>query len=122
MKTLRMFTIILLAVLVISTWAPVPAYAQTAGSDFTAAELAKLSVVNHTGGTLFIRFSGTRGYSFSTSQQGRTTFGSTIASGKYRVTVWTSACKGNLTFKRTAKGGATVKLPAVECMPSQSIY
>jgi hypothetical protein len=47
MKTLRLFTIAMLAVLVISTWAPFPAYAQPSVSspdtligDLAAAKLA----------------------------------------------------------------------------------
>jgi hypothetical protein len=101
MKTLRLFTIVLLAVLVISSWAPAPAYAQPSDSP-------------KTGGTLFISFSGDRGYSFSTSNQGKTTFEAVILPGKYTVTVRTSACSGTLTYKKTVKGG-TVGLPPFVC-------
>ena len=107
MKSLRLFTIVLLAVLVISSWAPVPAYAKPSDTaptsttsllaDLARTKLARLRVTNRTGGTLYISFSGARGYSFSTSSQGKTTFDSVIQPGKYTVTVRTSACGGSLT-------------------------
>src|SRR5512138_334879 len=118
MKTLRLLTIILVAVLLFSTWAP--AYAKTASSPTTAVELAKtklarLRVTNKTGGTLFITFSSpTRGYSFSTAKQGKTTFEPVIQPGKYTVTVRTSGCSGQLTYKRNVKGGS-VGLPPFIC-------
>ncbi len=124
MKTLRLFTIVLLAVLVIATLVPAPAYAKpaTAGSpddtnlviDLAKTKLAKLRVNNKTGGTLYVSLAGTRSYSFSTSDQGKTTFEPVIQPGKYTVTVTTSACKGKLNFKRNVKGG-TVNLPAFSC-------
>src|SRR5215212_9959386 len=82
MKTLRSFTILMLAVLVLSSWAPAPVYAKSESAssntslvvDLAAAKLARLRVNNRTGGTLYVRFSGERGYSFAASSQGRTTF------------------------------------------------
>ena len=85
MKTLRSFTILMLAVLVLSSWAPAPVYAKGAEAastnttlvgDLAAAKLARLRVNNRTGGTLYVRFAGERGYSFATSSQGKTTFAS----------------------------------------------
>lgn len=124
MKALRWFTIILLAVLVLSCWAPAPAYAKPAGSsvkstasliiDLAKTKLARLRVNNRTGGTLYVSFSGKRSYSFSTSNQGKTTFETVIEPGKYTVTVRASACSGSLTYKRNVKGG-TVSLPPFIC-------
>jgi hypothetical protein len=124
MKTLRWFTIVLLAVLVLSTWAPAPVFAQPAGADsetsvtltidLAKAKLAKLRVNNKTGGTLYIRLSGDRSYSFATSKPGKTTFESIIEPGKYTVTVTASTCNGQLTYKRKVKGG-TMSLPAFVC-------
>jgi hypothetical protein len=124
MKTLRLFTIILLVVLVLSTWAPAPVYAKgphTAPSasntlvvDPVKTKLAKLRVNNKTGGTLYVVFSGERGYSFSTSNQGKTTFEPVIQPGKYTITVRASTCSGQLTYRRKIKGG-TVSLPAFVC-------
>ena len=117
MKTLRLFTIIILAVLVLSTWAPAPVYAM--GSDtlvveFAKAKLARLRVNNRTGGTLYVRFSGPFSYNFAASSQGKTTFESVIQPGKYTVTVTSSGCSGQLTYRKKVKGG-TVSLPPILC-------
>ena len=123
MKTLRSFTLLMLAVLVLSSWAPAPVYAKgveaastntTLVGDLAAAKLARLRVNNRTGGTLYVRFAGERGYSFATSSQGKTTFQSVIQAGKYTITVTSSRCSGELTFRRKVKGG-TVSLPAFSC-------
>lgn len=119
MKTLRLFTIVLLAILVISSLAPAPAYAKpfdTTNStvDLAKTKLAKLRVTNKTGGTLSISLSGDRSYSFSTSKQGKTTFEAVIQPGKYNITVRASACSGELHYKRTVKGGS-VGLPPFVC-------
>lgn len=118
MKALRFFTIVLVAVLLFATWAP--AYAKPADTsstntvDLAKTKLAKLKVTNKTGGTLYVSLSGTRGYSFSTSKQGKTTFDAVIQPGKYNITVRTSACRGELHFKRNVKGGS-VNIPPVVC-------
>ena len=124
MKTLRLFTIMMLTVLVLSMWTPAPAYAKepnpalgnttTLIFDLAKVKLARLRVNNKTGGTLYVRFSGQRSYSFAASSQGRTTFASMIQPGKYTITVTSSACNGQLTFKRKVKGG-TVSLPPIIC-------
>ena len=123
MKALRLFTIVSLAVLVISAWAPAPAYAgqlgsSQAGNNLTvnpaAVKLAKLRVNNRSGGTLYISFSGPRGYFFAATNQGKTTFDSVIQPGKYTITVTASACSGKLTYKKTVKGGV-VSLPPIIC-------
>ena len=124
MKTLRLFTIMMLIVLVVSMWTPAPVYAKQLGStststtslvvDLAKVKLARLRVNNKTGGTLYVRFSGERSYSFATSSQGKTTFATIIQPGKYTITVTASACSGHLTFKRKVKGG-TVSLPAFVC-------
>jgi hypothetical protein len=117
MKTLRLFTIIMLAVLVLSSWAPAPVYAKGSDTlvvDLAKAKLARLRVNNRTGGTLYVRFSGAFSYSFAASNPGKTTFESTIQPGKYTVTVTSSACSGQLTYKKKVKGG-TVSLPPIVC-------
>jgi hypothetical protein len=123
MKTLRLFTILMLTVLVLSMWTPAPVYAKQLGAasasttlivDLAKVKLARLRVNNKTGGTLYVRFSGERSYSFATSSRGKTTFASIIQSGKYTITVTSSVCSGQLTFKRKVKGG-TVSLPGFVC-------
>ncbi len=123
MKTLRLFTIALLAVLVMSTWAPFPAYAQPSGAAnsvtlnvdlATTVKLAKLTANNHTGGNLYISLVGAQSYRFVASKQGKTVF-KDIKPGKYTVTLTTSACQGKLTFKRNFKANGNVGLPNVFC-------
>jgi len=124
MKTLRLFTIMMLIVLVLSMSTPAPVYAKQSGStststtnlvvDLAKVKLARLRVNNKTGGTLYVRFSGERSYSFAASSQGKTTFASIIQPGKYTITVTASACNGQLTFRRKVKGG-TISLPAFVC-------
>jgi hypothetical protein len=122
MKTLRILTILFIAVLVLSSWAPAPVYAKGVPAtsatvtldDLGKIKLARLRVNNKTGGTLYVSFSGERSYSFATSQQGRSTFESVIQPGKYNITVRASTCSGELHFKRKVKGG-TVSLPVFVC-------
>ncbi len=119
MKTLRFFTIVLLAILVFTTWAPVYAKPMTTGTtntvDLAGKKLGRLRVTNQTGGALYVHFAGKFSYNFATSKQGKTTFDAIIQPGMYTVTVSTSACKGQLTFKRNVKPGATVGLPGFRC-------
>ena len=113
MKTLRLLTIVTLAILVLSSWAPAPVHAESsvsapAGStrltiDASKPKVVKLVVNNRTGGTLFVRLSGPMNYSFATSSKGKTTF-TNIKPGIYTITVSTSACSGTLTYKRKFNG------------------
>ena len=117
MKTLRLFTIVILAVLVLSTWAPAPVYAKgsdTLVTDLAKIKLARLRVTNKTGGTMYISLSGAYSYSFAASSQGRTTFDAVIQPGKYTIKVTSSACSGQLTYRKKVKGG-TVSLPPIVC-------
>lgn len=123
MKTLRLFTTLMLVALVLSSWAPTPVYAKgpeaastntTLVLDLAAARLARLRVNNRTGGTLYVRFSGDYSYSFAASSQGKTTFASIIQPGKYTITITSSRCSGELTLRRKVKGG-TVSLPGISC-------
>ncbi len=118
MKTLRLFTFVLVAVLVFTTWAPV--YAKPVDGSATnvvdpaKTKLARLSVNNRTGGTLYVSLSGTYSYNFATSKQGKTVFDAVIQPGRYNITMRTSGCPGELHLKRNVKGG-TVGLPTVIC-------
>ena len=124
MKTLRLFTILMLTVLVLSMWTPAPVYAKQLGTaststttlivDLAKVKLARLRVNNRTGGTLYVKFSGERSYSFAASSQGKTTFESVIQPGKYTITVTASTCNGQLTYRKKVRGG-TVSLPAFIC-------
>lgn len=71
-------------------------------------QAASLTVDNRTGGTLYVTLSGPRTYSFSTSQQGKTTFDG-IEPGKYTITVRSSACGGSVTISRKIDGKVSLK-------------
>ena len=118
MKTLRLFTIVLVAILLFSTWGPAFAKADTSPTttvELAKTKLARLRVTNKTGGTLRVTLtSKTRSYSFATAKQGKTTFEPVIQPGKYNITVTTSGCAGELHYKRNVKGG-TVGLPPFVC-------
>ena len=69
---------------------------------------ASLTVDNRTGGTLYVTLSGPKTYSFSTTQQGKTTFEG-IEPGRYTITVRSSACGGSLTYNKNISGKASLK-------------
>lgn len=69
---------------------------------------ASLTVDNRTGGTLYVTLSGPRAYSFSASQQGKTTFEG-IEPGKYTITIRSSACGGSVTLNRKIDGKVNLK-------------
>ena len=122
MKTLRSLTVLFIFVLILSSWAPAPAYAKpvsapSAGSpslnvDPAKTKPVKLVVNNLTGGTLHVSLSGPAIYSFSTAHRGKTVF-TNIKPGMYTITVTTSACPGRLTLKRKMKG--TTMLRGITC-------
>jgi hypothetical protein len=124
MKALRLLTIIVVVVLVISIWVPAPVYATPSGSDSTVSvhmtvnpaktKLSKLTVDNRTGGTLFVSMSGPRNYFFSTAKRGKTTF-SNIEPGKYTIVLRTSACGGSLTYTKNLKKGGGANIKPVVC-------
>ena len=118
MKTLRLLTILIIAMLVVSAWAPAPAYSIPSAKDSHSSaslivdsaktKVVKLVVNNRTGGSLYVRLSGPRGYFFSTSKQGKTTF-LNIQPGRYTITVSASACGGALTYHKNMKGTIALK-------------
>ena len=75
MKTLRMLTLTSITVLVMSAWVPTYAYAMSDGATQPAAsQMARLTVNNRTGGTLYVKLSGSANYWFSATSQGKTVF------------------------------------------------
>jgi hypothetical protein len=114
MKTLRILTLALIAVLVISAWAPSPAYAMSGQTDATAnpakSQFATLIVNNRTGGTVYVKLSGSTSYWFSALKQGKTVF-SNIKPGKYTVVLTASACQGSLKYKINMKAGSRFTMP-----------
>src|SRR5512133_1116566 len=112
MKTLRLFTLVSLVVIVTSTWASAPVYAKPSSAisantpslsiDLAKTKTVKLVVNNLTGGTLYVKLSGPGSYNFATSNRGKTVFAN-IKPGMYTITVSASACHGSLTYKRKMK-------------------
>ena len=115
MKIVRLFTVLIVAIFVISAWTPVPVLAKadaattsiaadsvSANGDLATAKLVKLSIVNQTGGVIYITLSGPRSYYFSATEPGKNVF--MIEKGKYAVTLRTSACSGTVTRKINGGG------------------
>jgi hypothetical protein len=119
MKTLRLLTIVSLAILLFSSLGPAPVYAKSSSSAATStivltidpakSKAVKLIVNNRTGGSLYVKLSGqSSSYNFATSKQGKTTFNN-IKPGVYMISVSSSACKGSLNYKKNFKGTVTLK-------------
>jgi hypothetical protein len=115
MKTVRLFTFLIVAILVFSAWTPSPVLAKadavtatigadsvSASVDVVAAKLVKLTITNNTGGTIYITLVGPRSYSFAATKQGKNIF--MIEKGKYTATIRASACGGKLTKKVNGGG------------------
>jgi hypothetical protein len=119
MKTVRLITILVIAILIFSAWPPSPAYAQGQASSvsigasgasdsgtFVTAKMVKLTVNNKTGGTLYVTLTGQRFYSFVVTNQGKSRYD--IEAGRYTYTVRTSACAGSISKTVNFKGGGTL--------------
>lgn len=118
MKTLRLFILAFLAVVLVATLLPAPVHAApSAGSsqtvDLAKTKLAKVRLNNRTGGVLRVTFTGPYTYNFSTAER-KWTSAAIIQPGKYTITITSSACGGSFTLKRNVKGG-TVGLPPMVC-------
>ena len=116
MKTVRLITFFIVAILVCSAWTPSPVLAKAGAAATTIGangissnvnlatnKLVKLTITNRTGGTLYISLVGHRSYSFAAANQGKNTF--MIEIGKYTATIRASACKGSL-IKKVNGGGS----------------
>lgn len=114
MKAVRLITCLVVAILVFSAWTPTPVLAKadvattsiipnsvSSIGDFATTKPVKMTIVNNTGGFIYIRLTGTKAYYFSAGA-GKNTF--MIAPGKYLVTLTTSACKGAVTKKNFTGG------------------
>jgi uncharacterized surface anchored protein len=75
-------------------------------------KVAKLTVDNRTGGTLYISLQGPTTYYFTASKQGKNTFND-ILPGKYKGTVTSSSCGGSISFSISMNGNTT--LPPYIC-------
>jgi len=116
MKTVRLITFFIVAILVCSAWTPSPVLAKAGAAATTigangissnvnlaTSKLVKLTITNRTGGTLYISLVGHNSYSFAATNQGKNTF--MIESGKYIATIRASACSGSL-IKKVNGGGS----------------
>jgi hypothetical protein len=118
MKNIRLITLTIIVMLVISAWTPAPVSASAyAGSDASAAysirakvkvEPAKpvnLTINNKTGGAIFVSLQGTQSYSF-TAPVGKTKY--QIMPGRYTYTVRASACNGVISKTKNFRGGGSL--------------
>lgn len=111
MKTVRTINFVLALFLILSFFSPSTAYAKSATEPAQPAtvKMTSLTVNNRTGGTLYIQMVGENYYSFSTAAAGKTTFWN-IKSGRYTITLTTSACSGSLVYKnRLVKNRFNIK-------------
>jgi hypothetical protein len=115
MKTVRLITFLIAVMLVFSVWVPSPVFAKadvatatiaadsvSVNADLVTAKMVKLTIVNQTGGTIYISLAGARFYSFAATQPGKNTF--MIEKGKYTATIRASNCGGTLTKKVNGGG------------------
>jgi hypothetical protein len=115
MKTVRLVTFLVVAVLIFSAWTPAPVFAKSETAPLSigtgavstnvvsaTAKQVKLVVTNNTGGVIYITLTGTRSYYFAAAKQGKNVF--MIDKGRYEVILRTSACKGVVTKKRYEGG------------------
>ena len=118
MKTLRLITMMIVAVLVLSAWTPAPVSAKGAASELTIApngasasldnistKVVKLTIHNRTGGVLFVTLAGTKNYYFTI---GGTYSKFNIDPGRYTVTAITTACGGVHVKMRNMKQGGNL--------------
>jgi hypothetical protein len=115
MKTVRLITFLIVAILVFSAWTPSPVLAKVdalattiaadsvnTNVDVATTKLVKLTIVNQTGGTIYISLTGPKFYSFAATNQGKNTF--MIEKGKYTAKIRAAACGGTLTKKVNGGG------------------
>jgi hypothetical protein len=119
MKTVRLFTFLIVAILVFSAWTPAPVFAKaetatlSIGADNVsmsvvpaAGKQAKVVITNNTGGAIYITLTGTRTYNFVAAKEGKNVF--MIDKGRYSVTIRASACSGVVTKKKYEGGNLGV--------------
>lgn len=115
MNKARLLTILVLIAVVISTLTPTVAFAssdspQSSGAavEFAKSKAGYVTVINQSGGKLYVSLAGSRYYFFVATRQGKTTFGP-IEPGQYRITIRTNKCTGALTYRKNIKGNASFK-------------
>jgi hypothetical protein len=68
----------------------------------------QLTVDNRTGGTLYVKLSGSKNYYFNTDKKGSATF-KNIERGKYTIAVSASTCTGSLSYEKNLTGSTSLK-------------
>lgn len=122
MKTVRLITMLVITMLVLSAWTPTPVFAKAPDSSSPVTILAvrgttgTLKIDNRTGGTIYIRLTdGPKGYYFVASKQGVNTF-TGILPGRYNATFNTSACSGSATKRVKFVAGGIASLGRWRCL------
>lgn len=118
MKNFRAISLLVVAILVLSAWTPLPVSARQADKPLTVAPpspsfspdavttvVVPLYVKNRTGGTLFITLTGPKTYYF-TIAEARTKF--LILPGRYRITAISTACSSLHEQRRNFKDGGNL--------------
>lgn len=118
MRTARALTILVVAILVFSAWAPASVSARQAGSpatiapgkpsltvDVVAPSVVPLWVKNRTGGVLFVTLEGPKTYYFTVPAE-KTKF--LIVPGWYRVRAISTACSGTFEKRKNFKQGGNL--------------
>jgi hypothetical protein len=119
MKTVRFVTFLIAAILVFSVWTPSPALARadtlttaigsdsvSANADFTDSKVVKLTITNHTAGTLFVTLIGQKTYFFAVTNRGKAKH--EIEAGTYTYFVSSSSCRGVLSKTTYFKDGGSI--------------
>jgi len=111
MKKSFVLVSMIITVLLSSLLLALPASALTVSQQplvFAGTQKAQLIVENRTTGTLYVHLSGPKAYWFNTTKQGKVTF-KDIESGKYTITVTSTACSGSLSYEKSMKSTVTLK-------------
>jgi hypothetical protein len=112
MKNIRLITLTIIVMLVISAWTPAPVSASAyAGSGVSAkvkvepTKLVNLTINNKTGGAIYVSLQGTQSYYF-TAPVGKTKY--QIMPGRYSYTVRAAACGGVISKTKNFRGGGSL--------------
>jgi hypothetical protein len=118
MKTARIITILVTAILVFSAWTPSPVSARQTGSpaaiapsgpslsvDVVTTEVVPFSVKNRTGGILFVTLEGPKTYYFAVREV-KAKF--LIIPGRYKIKAVSTACSGVFESNKNFKTGGNL--------------
>jgi hypothetical protein len=119
MKIARLSTFLVVTILVFSAWTPSPVFARadplttaigadnvSADADFADSNIVRLTITNHTAGTLFVTLLGRKNYFFVLTNRGKEKH--EIEAGTYTYFVSSSSCRGVLSKTTYFKIGGSI--------------